>query len=51
MSTLLAALLGGVVLVQPSADAMQTLLNAAVTLRTFDHFATSAPELAVGRGK
>lgn len=46
MSALLAALLGGAVLVQPSADAMQTLLKAAVTLRTFDHFAaacTSGP--------
>lgn len=41
MSALLAALLGGVVLVQPSADAMQTLLKAAVTLRTFDHFAAA----------
>ena len=40
MSALLAALLGGAVLVQPSTDAaMQTLLKAAVTLRTFDHFA------------
>ena len=40
MSALLAALLGGAVLVQPSADsAMQTLLKAAVTLRTFEHFA------------
>jgi hypothetical protein len=41
MSALLAALIGGVVLVQPSADAMQTLLKAAVTLRTFDHFAAA----------
>lgn len=40
MSVLLAALFEGAVLAQPSADAaMQTLLKAAVTLRTFDHFA------------
>ncbi len=40
MSALLAALVAGVLLTPPSADAaMQTLLKAAVTLRTFDHFA------------
>lgn len=40
MSALLAALLGSAALVQPSADsAMQTLLNTAVTLRTFDDVA------------
>ncbi len=40
MSVLLAALLGGALLTQPSTDAaIQTLLKAAVTLRTFDYFA------------
>ena len=40
MSALFVALLGGALLGQPSADAaMQTLLKAAVTLRTFDYFA------------
>jgi hypothetical protein len=38
MSALLAALVGGALLTQPSAEAaMQTLLKAAVTLRTFDY--------------
>ena len=42
MSALLAVLVGGALLTQTSADAaMQTLLKAAVTLRTFDHFAAA----------
>ena len=42
MSALLAALVGGALLTQPSAEAaMQTLLKAAVTLRTFDYFAAA----------
>lgn len=41
MSALPAALLGGDVLVQPSADAMQALLKAAVPLRTSDHVAAA----------
>lgn len=41
MSALPAALPGGPVLIESSADPMQTLLTAAVTLRTFDHVAAA----------